>query len=399
MTPCLQYNYATTLSIFHVCRRLAIYICKNKHVQTIHYIVSCKERIKQLPKLCFIICGAIKMDSTATRIILGLMIPIYILFIVIPSFVLNGLIVISFIKVKEIRTPSNLLAVHISIVSLIVSFFCSPITISSFSLVMSMCDCSTTYYQWLFGHIFHFGLYPLNILLLTISYLLILKYSSAVLSFRRVLISILVIWMLAVFINLPAVFVTPQDSFVECCETVCRNGSDICNNTVYTFTPHTFTVGGRVFYNIRDVLLIMLPSILVFITSAASYYIYKKSIINSPVGLKLRMILLPVVMTLSVAFYIFGQDVINWRPTQVSNSNIPGIFIFIFVTLLWDSNGVFFACLILFFNVKLRRKVIDMVNFKKVFRQKEDANYNGSSHEGTSSSKITGTSNMEFLVE
>lgn len=299
--------------------------------------------------------------SILIQAVTGLLITLYVIGIMVPSLALNTLIVASYITTKGLHTPSNLLSVHLCIIGLIVSVFYSPITIAAFTTVMTSCQCTVLYFHWLIGHIFHFTLYPLSILLLTISYFVILKFSSSALSFRKVCISLSIIWLLSTVGHLPIIFLTPEDTFVECCETICLNETAICNGSIFqTFTPHTFSTAGRIYYNIRVELFIIVPSLLVFITSAAAYYFYKKAVINSGSDLKVRMLLLPVLMTFSVACFILGQDVVNWQPSQVGLPSLPGIFVFALMGLIWDSNGVYFAVLILYFNVNIRKSCFKM---------------------------------------
>ena len=309
------------------------------------------------------------MSSIVTQAVTGTFLSLYIICIAIPSFVLNGLIVLTLVTRKALHTPANLISAHLCIVGLIVAVFYSPLTISSFITVMTTCTCNVLYYHWLIGHVFHFSIYPLNILLLTVSYFVILKFSSVVLTFTKVIVSLIIIWIVSTIGHIPILFITPQNTFTDCCETVCLNETASCNETIFkTFTPHTFTTNGRIYYNLRVQLLIIIPSVLVFITSAAAYYIYKKRMIKKNSDLQVRMLLLPVLMTFSVAVFILGQDVVNWQPSQVNEPSLPGIFVFVVMGLVWDSNGVYFALLILYFNVNIRRSCFKMVteNYRKL---------------------------------
>ena len=299
------------------------------------------------------------------NIIIGVCIPAYILLITVPSFLLNGLIVFTFAKAKELQTPSNLISVHLSIIGLLITILYSPFSVAAFINVMTSCDCTVLYYHWFFGHIFHFGLYPLNILVLNISYFVIIKFSFLVLTLRRALIGILIIWLISILGNLPAIFITPPHDFVDCCQTVCVNGSDLCNTTLEQyFTPRNFNNESKVYYHVRDFIIILIPAVIVFVTSSIAYCIYKKSSIKSSFGLEVRLLLLPVIMTLTIGGYLLGQDVINWQPFQTSGEDYPGILVFLLLHMLWDINGVFFPILILFFNVKIRRNCYIILSCK-----------------------------------
>ena len=288
---------------------------------------------------------------------------LYIFLIVIPSLILNSLVIVAYIRTKTLHTPPNLLAVHLCIIGLILTLFYSPVTVTAFIQVMTSCQCTVLYYHWVIGHIFHFSLYPLNILLLTISYFVILKFSSSAMTFRVVIFALVMLWVFTIAGNLPIVFITREDTFVECCEAVCMNETSVCNQTLFLeFKPHSFTYPAILYYNFRNLVFIITPSVLVFLTSGMAYCVFKRSaLIRSKPDLKLRMFLLPILMTFSVGFFIFGQDIVNWQPSQVDEPSLPGVFVFVLMGLIWDSNGVYFALLILYFNVNIRRSVFALV--------------------------------------
>ena len=301
---------------------------------------------------------------------------LYIFLIVIPSLILNSLVIVAYIRTKTLNTPPNLLAVHLCIIGLILTLFYSPVTVTAFIQVMTSCQCTVLYYHWVIGHIFHFSLYPLNILLLAISYFVILKFSSSAMTFRVVIVALVMLWVFTIAGNLPIVFLTREDTFVECCEAVCMNETSICNHTLFQeFTPHAFTTDNQVYFNARDFVFISIPSVLVFLTSGMAYCVFKRSaLIRSKPDLKLRMFLLPILMTFSVGFFILGHDVVNWEPSQVDEPSLPGVFVFVLMGLIWDSNGVYFALLILYFNVNIRRSVLALLRTLMVKNNNQQEN-------------------------
>ena len=227
---------------------------------------------------------------------------------------------------------------------------------AAFVNIMLFCDCNILYYIWYVGHVFHFGLYPLNILILTICYLLILKFSTSVLSTFRALAAIAIIWIISILTTFPALFITSPSTFIDCCETVCYNGSALCDTPLeQSFTPRVFSNASNAYFHLRDMFIIIIPSIIVFVATASSYYIYRKASMKASLSLEIRMLLLPILMTVTIAVYLLSQDVINWQPTQTTDERFPGILIFILLHMMWDINGVVFPVLIMFFNVKLRQ--------------------------------------------
>ena len=294
----------------------------------------------------------------AEAVTVGLVL-LYIFLIVIPPLILNSLVIVAYVRTKSLHTPPNLLAVHLCIIGLITLLY-SPVTVAAFIQVMTSCQCTVLYYHWLIVHIFHFSLYPLNILLLTIGYAVILKFSSSAVTFRVVIVALVMLWIFTIAGNIPIVFIPREDTFVGCCEAVCMNETSACNQTLYLqFRPRSLTYPSLVYYNIRSWVFILIPSLLVFLTSGMAYCVFKRSaLIRSKPDLKLRMFLLPILMTFSVAFFILGQDVVNWQPSQVDEPSLPGVFVFVLMGLIWDSNGVYFALLILYFNLNIRRSVL-----------------------------------------
>ena len=136
------------------------------------------------------------------------------------------------------------------------------------------------------------------------------------------------------------------------------------------FTPRLFNEFGygTLYYDARDLLMIVLPATLVLAITTASYYIYKRSVMNSSVGLQVRMILLPIVMTGICSVHLLAQDSINWLETQTTDERLPGVVVYIVLHILWDTNGVLYAIVIFFFNVTLRRKCFSLLA-SNVFRK------------------------------
>ena len=299
--------------------------------------------------------------STTSALIVGLALPLYIILIFIPSLLLNGLILITFAKTKKRRTPSNLLSVHISIIALISILFYSTLSIPAFALSVINCDCDLTYYKWLLAHIFHFALYPLNIAAISASYCLILKYSSSILTFPRVIAVLIGIWIASVIGNVPTVFLVPLHDFVTCCEGLCLNDTYVCDDLTGAFTPNLFSIETEIFFIIQDIVFIIAPCILVFVFTALSFYIFKSSILHPKSSLKRRMFLLPIVMTVADIVLIVGQNIINWAPITTHTDNVPGDIIPLVFGLSWDLSNLIYPIIILYFNVPLRKACWSMV--------------------------------------
>ena len=102
--------------------------------------------------------------------------------------------------------------------------------------------------------------------------------------------------------------------------------------------------------------MIAVPSVIVFITSASSYFIYKKSSMKLSVSLEVRMLLLPVIMTVIGSVYLLAQDTINWVNVTTTDERVPGVTVYVVFHMMWDSNSAIFGLIIIFFIVSLRKK-------------------------------------------
>ena len=294
--------------------------------------------------------------ASGAALIVGPTLSIYILGICLPSAVLNGFILIAFIITKKLHTPSNLLSVHVSIIGLVTLLVYSTVSMPAFALAIINCYYDLVYYKWIMAHVFHFALYPLNILAISISYCLILKYSSSVLTFHRVAWVIFGMWSAAIIGNAPTPFLVPFNDFVTCSRGLCLNSTYVCNDLTGAFTPNLFDVKSGIFFLIQDVLFILIPLILVFTFTTFSYFIFKTSIVHPDHSLKRRMFLLPIIMTVADLVLIVGQNIINWVPIIVTRTdNVPGDIVPLVFGLSWDLSNVVYPIIILYFNVPLRK--------------------------------------------
>ena len=197
------------------------------------------------------------------------------------SFILNGIILLTSLSTPELRAPSNVIALHLSSIGFLLPVVFSPLTLTVFLQVMLSCNCSVLYYQWLLSQILHSGVYPMNILLWTINYFVVLKFSPKAITYLKASISLVIIWIFSIALNCTISAVTQPNEFIDCCETVCVNGSLPCNMSANSannglFTPRLFNEYTRIHYNARDMLVLALPAILVLAITIASYCIYRE---------------------------------------------------------------------------------------------------------------------------
>ncbi len=79
------------------------------------------------------------------------------------------------------------------------------------------------------------------------------------------------------------------------------------------------------------------------------------------------MILLPVLMTIVPTVNFIAQNCVEWLDVlQTTDERFPGNILYIvFLHIIWNSNGVMYALMILFFNVTLRHECLKANCFKK----------------------------------
>ena len=317
--------------------------------------------------------------STLTKVVVGVVVPIYVLLIVLPSIFLNVLIVVTFCYIKDLRTPSNLLSVHISIIGILTTMLYSSVAAPTFATQMLQCNCRSVYYKWLFAHVFHFSMYPLNILVLSASYFFILKFSAKIITFKRVFIILAIIWFISIAVNIPNVFIVPFKKFKACCEGVCLNQTYICDVPLNTsFAPNEFTTESAHYFRARYSLVVVIPTVFVFIFSSATYIVFWKSIINATIELRRRMLLLPILMTVASASLFLVQNTLNWYYFPPPTTDLPGIFYDGLSVLSSDIMLIVFAVLILYFNVRLRSGCLTLLCCRKEEQTQENQTTNNS---------------------
>lgn len=168
--------------------------------------------------------------SLLVSLIIGFIVPVYVVCIWIPSITINGLIVIVCVLKKELHTPVNIITAHILFTGLLMSLIYSTANIIDFIIVMTTCNCYLTYYTWFISIVIHLSVYPLNGLLLAIVYLYILKSSKhKSLTVKMILIAVIIIWIASVIGASPSVYLLQYDVFVSCCENVCQNNTFFCD--------------------------------------------------------------------------------------------------------------------------------------------------------------------------
>lgn len=308
-------------------------------------------------------------------IIVGLSLLLNLLLIFLPSVVLNGCIVLTFVRTKSLHTPSNLLSVNISVSVLVFACVYWPVSIFSIQKAVVSCDCTLRYVQWILAYIFRLTLYSLNFMALAVGYFVIFKYGFRSLTNSLVIIVIACLWIVSLVSNVPLICLVPVQNFASSCEEVClSDNASIFMNGTSSHVPSFMNLSLLIYIIIRNMLFTVLPIFTVAGLTGASYFIFKKSVINPSSSLSKRLLLLPFLMTTTLFVFVLSLEAINWHPMSLYSSsmkeeNLPIDFAVYLVLLLWDIDGIVYACLILYFNVALRRIIVNYVRktIRKLF--------------------------------
>ena len=322
---------------------------------------------------------------SAAPAIIGVSLFLNMLLILIPSIVLNGSIVMTFVRTKSLHTPSNLLSVNISVSVLVFVCIYWPVSMFSIQFAVIRCDCTMRYVQFILMYVFRLTLYSLDFVALAVGYFVILKYGIQTLSNFKVGAVIVFLWILAIVGNIPMVLLVPPSDFTSWCQNVClsQNASELMRDEV-SMPLSYMDLTLRVFIIIRHLLFSVIPILSVAGLSIATYCIFRKSIVNPSRSLSARLMLLPFFMTATLLVFVFFLEVINWHPSflyslSMREVNLPVDFAIYLISLLWDLDGIVYACLTLYFNVALRRILLKFVSrsLRKCFAALKPASRRG----------------------
>lgn len=303
------------------------------------------------------------MNTLLVRLIVGLIVPVYLLCVWIPSIIINGLIVAVCIVKKDLHTPVNILSAHISFIGLLMSAVYSTVCTIDFIIAMTSCNCQLTYFTWLTAIAIHLSVYPLNGLILAVTYFCVIRFSLKKFNVKGAIIVLTVTWIISVLGTAPSVYLLPFDVFVTCCEEVCQNNSFLCSvEENKHFVPYALTYGIDTYIKIRDVLFVLVPVVLVAVFTTLSYIEFKKrsNKKSNSIQLERRMLLLPILMSTAFVLLYGGRNVTNRAGIPTPNDSLPGITFYYLITLL-DLTSFVCAGLVLFFNVTIRNTCITLV--------------------------------------
>ena len=279
----------------------------------------------------------------------------YYLLIVFPSLLLNGVILNAFIKTRSIRTSTNLIAVHISITSLVHTILAGIIGILNWVAYLKWCNSIFGYILWIIAYPLQFTIQPMNFLLLSVAYYTTLKSARPFLTIAQVVKILIAIWILGTVVNIPLAVVYPIGTFTEVAYEFCCNFNTSLD--IYFQSVNSTEVDALFFA--RDVLCAWIPAVLAILFIILSYCIIKKTASKESREFPCTLLLMPVlsaaVLTISLIAFL-NLNFSSWLVPVVSSANInfSPDKVLILVSLATDTNWLLYACLLLYFNRYLR---------------------------------------------
>ena len=300
--------------------------------------------------------------SSGHNVATSLCLAAYYLLIILPSLLLNGVILNAFIKTKSIRTTINLIAVHISITSLVHTVLAGIIGILNWVVYLKWCNAIFGYILWIISYPLQFTIQPMNFLLLSVAYYTTLKSARPFLTMPKVVKILIAIWVLGIIVNIPVAVLYPIGTFIEVSYELCCTVN--ISWDIYFQSANSTEVD--TFFLVRDVLCAWIPAMLAILFIILSYCIIKKTASNKSREFPCRLLLMPilsaVVLTVSLVVFL-NLNLSSWFVSVVSSADInfsPDKLLML-VSLATDTNWLLYACLLLYFNEYLRIYFVENV--------------------------------------
>ena len=284
--------------------------------------------------------------------------PIYLFFLLLPSLLLNGAIIVLFVKKKELRSPLNLLTGNqccYGILSNLLNGFlvliAYPISLSYGSCALELVMIATTIWT-------HFGVSTLNLAAFSVGIYFTLKYNntSLKLTYRKVFIVVAVVWVYPALWAIGLAYSTRNISSLRC---------QLYTDDFVLLIPDSSAFQGELhqimLYISRDFAVDMVSRTIVVIFCVASYRLFRSSTINPPEGLSRKMLLLPILMTIMISVVNFCSGVLliginnGYGGISIENfESCPLYYISTLFQLFVEYNALAYACLLIYLNQKLQ---------------------------------------------
>ena len=285
----------------------------------------------------------------------------YVLFILLPSVTINGIIITMFVKIRELRTPFNLFTINQSI-SGIVSNFINPflfLVVNPIALSYDSCAVETVLlatYTWT-----HYGVNAFNFATISIGIYATLKRGSKFVTYKKVIAVLLVTWIYPLLWSVVLSYLVREVVSHRCLAYTDHMVANISDGDPTAINPPP-SLEMILSFIARDLAIDMVTRVLVLVFCIASYRLFKSSTIDPPPGLTKKMLLLPILMStlLTVITLFSGISLIAINggygnvPVSVEQYETSPLLYIQFVSqLLLEYDALIYACLLIYLNSKM----------------------------------------------
>lgn len=296
-------------------------------------------------------------DIETFLLVTGVAAPLYVVFLLFPSLLLNGSVVLVFLKKKDIRSPFNLLIINqccAGIVSNLLNGFLF-LVVDPIALKLGSCRLETILLGtevWL-----HYGVFMLNTATVSVGMYFTLRYGASFITYRKVVPVIAVVW---IYPGLWAAFLSyvVRDITSARCQTFTDNRPMASNSSGY---PHR--TDQVLSFIARDIMIDVVARVVVAVFSIASFRRFRKRTINPQAALAKRMLLLPILMISLLTFLTLSTGVLliaindgygnTVSPNDYENSAI--LYVQEVGLLAVEYDAIAYVLLLIYFNTKLQR--------------------------------------------
>ena len=299
--------------------------------------------------------------------------PLYLLFVIVPSLLTNGVVLLLFVKKKELRSPINLLTVNHCFSGIFGNLLNGFLTLVAYPISLSYGSCAIETIMVGATIWTTFGISTINLAAISVGIYVTLKYNNTShrLTYRKVIIVIAAVW---IYTALWAIILAVIVRYLRSLRCFLYTDNYELINSEDTFNLQTGSLYQILLYITRDLLVDMVSRTLVVIFTVASYRRFRKLTINPPEGLTRRMLLLPVLTTIMSTIVNFFSGVLliavnnGYGAVSVSLEDYersPLYYIQTIFQFLVEYNAIAYGCLLIYLNNGIRAAYKDTIKALK----------------------------------
>ena len=284
--------------------------------------------------------------------------PIYVLFLLVPSLLVNGTIIALFIKKKELQSPLSVLTGNQCCYGILSNLLNGFLVLIVYPITLSHGSCALEPVMVAMSIWTHFGVSTLNLAAFSVGIYFTLKYNSTSqkLTYRQVLIVVAIVWVYPALWAIGLAYSTRNVTSLRC---------QLYTDDFELFVPDSSAFQGElhqiILYICRDFAVDMISRTLVIIFCVASYRLFRKSTINPPEGLTRKMLLLPILMTILISVVNLCSGILllatgnSYGGVSAENfESSPLFYISTLFQLFLEYDALTYACLLIYLNQKLQ---------------------------------------------